>query len=144
MDVERSQPVTAVERWFFTPLYYPRGPLQVIGWWERRRLLYNLSVGAAVVLTLAVALALGVLPVPGTMPTELLSVIVYGLLANVCYSMGPVADLVLRRLLGIQAPDIGPVLFRYGFVFSVGLTLLPIPLMVAGTVAQFLFGMVPK
>ena len=140
MDVERSQPVTAVQRWFFTPLYYPRGPLQVIGWWERRRLMYNVSVGAAGVVTLAVGVALGVLPVPGSMPSELMGVLLYGILANVCYTMGSVADLVLRRILGIRAPDIAPVLFRYGYVFSVGLTLLPIPLMVAGTIAQFLFG----
>jgi hypothetical protein len=144
MDVERGQPVTAVERWFFTPLYYPRGPLQVIGWWEGRRLMYNVSVGAAGVLTLAVGVALGVLPSPGTMPGEFMGVLVYGFLANVCYSMGPVADLVLRRILGIRAPDIAPVLFRYGFVFSLGLTLLPIPLMVAGSIAQFMFGTGPK
>lgn len=140
MDVERNLPATAVERWFFTPLYYPRGPLQVIGWWERRRLLYNASVGAAGVVTLAVGWALGVLPVPGSMPTELMGVLVYGFLANVCYTVGPVADLVLRRILGIRAPDVAPVLFRYGFVFSIGLTLLPIPLMLAGTIARFMFG----
>lgn len=144
MDIERSQPVTAVEWWFFTPLYYPRGPLQVIGWWARRRLLYNVGVGAAGVLTLVVGVAVGVLPLPGTMPGELIGVLVYGFVANVCYSMGPVADLVLRRILGIRAPDIAPVLFRYGFVFSVGLTLLPIPLMVAGAIAQFLFGTGPR
>ena len=62
MDAEWRPPVTAVERWFFTPLYYPRSPLQVIGWWERRRLMYNVSVGVAGVLTLAVGAALGVLP----------------------------------------------------------------------------------
>jgi hypothetical protein len=106
--------------------------------------MYNVSVAAAGVLTLSVAVALGVLPSPGTMPGEFMGVLLYGLLANVCYSMGPVADLVLRRILGIRAPDIPPVLFRYGFVFSVGLTLLPIPLMVAGTIAQFLFGMGPR
>jgi hypothetical protein len=139
MDVERSQPVTAVEKWFFTPLYYPRGPLQVIGWWERRRLLYNVSVGTAGMLTLAVAVGLGVLPLPGTMPSEFMGVMLYGLLANVCYSAGFVADLALRRILGIRAPDVAPVLFRYGFVFSLGLTLLPIPLMVAGTIAQLMF-----
>jgi len=143
MDVEQSQPVTAVEKWFFTPLYYPRGPLHVIGWWERRRPMYNVSVGAAGMLTLAVAVALGVLPLPGTMPGEFIGVVAYGLMANACYSLGPVADLLLRRILGIRAPDIAPVLFRYGFVFSVGLTLLPIPLMVAGTIAQFLFGTGP-
>ena len=31
-----------------------------------------------------------------------------------------------------RAGAVGPVLFRYGFVFSLGLTLLPIPLVVAG------------
>ena len=62
MDIERGQPVAAVEKWFFTPLYYPRDPLQVVGWWARRRLVYSVSVGAAGVLTLAVGAALGVLP----------------------------------------------------------------------------------
>jgi heme/copper-type cytochrome/quinol oxidase subunit 4 len=32
------------------------------------------------------------------------------------------------------------VLFRYGFVFSVGLTLLPIPLAVVGWVFRLVFG----
>jgi len=83
------------------------------------------------VLTLAIGAALGMLsPSSGLLPLPLLGVLVYGLLANACYSMGPVADLVLRRILGIRAPDIAPVMLRYGFVFSMGLTLLPIPLVV--------------
>ena len=141
MNIELQPPVTAVEKWFFTPLYYPRGPLQVIGWWERRRLLYNASVGVAGLLTLGVGAALGVLPSPGTMPSEVLGVIAYGFLANVCYTIGPVADLTLRRILGIRAPDIAPVMFRYGYVFSIGLTLLPIPIMMAGAIAQLVFGL---
>lgn len=70
----------------------------------------------------------------------LVGIIVYGLLANVCYTLGPVADLVLRRVLGIRAPDIAPVMFRYGYVFSLGLTLLPIPLMMVVAIAKVVLG----
>ena len=141
MDAEWRPPVTAVERWFCTPLYYPRGPLQVIGWWERRRLIYNVSVGVAGLLTLGVGAVLGVLPSPGTLPSAVLGALVYGVLANVCYTLGPVADLMLRRALGIRAPDIAPVMFRYWYVFSIGLTLLPIPIMMVGAIAQLVFGL---
>jgi len=50
------------------------------------------------------------------------------------------ADLFLRRILGIRAPDIGPVIFRYGYVFSLGLTLLPIPVMIFGSIMRFVLG----
>lgn len=50
----------------------------------------------------------------------------YAVLANIGYTMGPVADLLLRRALGDRGPAVAPVLLRYGFVFAVGLTLLPI------------------
>ena len=56
----------------------------------------------------------------------------YALLANACYTLGPVAELVLRRLLGDRLLPVGPLLFRQGLVFSVGLTLLP--MLLAGAV----------
>jgi len=60
-------------------------------------------------------------------------------MANLCFTAGPLADLALRQLLGDRAPAIGPVLFRYGLAFSLGLTLLPIPLAVIGRILQLLF-----
>lgn len=134
--------MTAVEKWFFTPLYYPRSPLQVIGWWERRRLLYNVSVGLAGLLTLGTGAVLGQLPLsPNPFFVPLMGVLLYGVLANACYSVGPMADLFLRRILGIRAPGMGPVIFRYGYVFSLGLTLLPIPVMIFGSIMRFALGM---
>ena len=56
---------------------------------------------------------------------------VLSVVANLCYTLGSVTDLALRRVLGIRAPDLAPVLLRYGFVFSLGLTLLPIPVIIA-------------
>jgi hypothetical protein len=121
--------MTAVEKYFFTPLYHPGSSWSVIRWWESRRVLFNLSVGGAGLLSVGVASLLA-----GPPPLRLLTggVLVYGVMANVCYTLGPATDLALRRLLGERAPAIGPVLFRYGFVFSMGLTLLPIPLAAVG------------
>ncbi|MBM3908517.1 MAG: hypothetical protein FJ363_10655 [Gemmatimonadetes bacterium] len=135
---------TAVEKYFFTPLYYPRGPFDVIFWWERRRLAYNVCVGTAGLATLVAMLflhpmGLGLFLEPGTYGVVLL----YGLAANTCYTAGSAVDLLLRRILGIRAPDIGPVLLRYGFVFSMGLTLLPIPVMLAVRTAMLVLGIKP-
>ena len=44
--------MTTVEKYLFTPLFYPRSHLDVLKWWESRRLLYNGVVGGAGLLTL--------------------------------------------------------------------------------------------
>lgn len=132
---------TAVERFFFTPLYYPKSPLQVIGWWERRRLVYNLSVGAVGVLSLASALFVS--PGPDSTMRDFAFVgfsLVYALAANACYTLGWVADLALRKWLGVRAPDIAPVMLRYGFVFSLGITALPIPISFFARLMVTIFG----
>jgi len=46
----------------------------------------------------------------------------------VCYSAGAAAELYIRRRWGDGYAVVGPATFRYGCAFSVGLTLLPIPL----------------
>jgi hypothetical protein len=72
---------------------------------------------------------LGLIP-PGAqvLPFPWGPVLVYGLAANLSYTLGPAADLLFRRALGERGTAVGPVLFRYGFVFSLGLTLLPVPI----------------
>lgn len=125
--------MTAVERYFFTPLYHPRSNWSVVSWWESRRLMFNLCVGSAGLLSLATTILIARLPPhPFPMGIPWIGVLVYGVMANLCYTLGPLTDLVLRRLLGNRAPAVGPVLFRYGFVFAMGLTLLPIPVAAVG------------
>ena len=131
-------PVTAVGKYFFTPLYFPRSAWAVLRWWESRRPLFNLCVGGAGLLTLGTVTLLNFLPPhPIGFSLPWAPILVYGLMANVCYTLGPLGDLLLRRVLGDRAPAIGPVVFRYGFVFSVGLTLLPIPLAMLGWLFRF-------
>jgi hypothetical protein len=131
--------VTAIERYFFTPLYYPRSSWSILGWWESRRPLFNVCVGGTGLLSLGmVALIARLPPHSGGFPVPWGVVLAYGVLANLCYTLGPISDLVLRRVLGPRAPAVGPVLFRYGFVFSLGLTLLPIPVAALGWLMSWL------
>ena len=50
----------------------------------------------------------------------------FGVMANVCYTGGWMAELWIRRWLGREMEPAGPALFRYGFAFSIGLTLFPL------------------
>ena len=116
-----------------------RTPLSLLGWWESRRLAYNQVVGTAGLVTLAVA---GTIGPEGGMPLSVMPqvALAYGLAANVCYSMGWALELLAQMIWGRQAPRVGPLLFRQGLIFSVGLTLLPVLLMVFFRMAMIAFG----
>jgi hypothetical protein len=111
-----------------------RTPLSLLRWWESRRLFYNKVVGATGLATLAgvsIVSALPPHPVPfgdpfGDPLLMVVGAVVYGVLANGCYSMGWLLELAARSLWGRRAPDVGPLLFRQGLIFSVGLTLFPL------------------
>lgn len=129
---------TLVERYLFSPLYDPPSIRSIFAWWERRRPLYNLAVGAAGLLTAAIAYGTAWLaPGPGGPPLPF--IIVYAIAANICYSLGAPIDLLLRRFLKTDAGPVAQALFRYGLAFSIGLTLLPIPLLLLSLVFR-LFG----
>lgn len=135
--------MSAVTHYFFAPVYNPRNSWSVIEWWEARRAAYNLSVGAVGLMSLAVLNVFALLPPhPAHLRIPWGGVGVYAVLANLCYTLGPVADLAIRRCWGNVYAAVGPALFRYGFVFSIGLTLLPMPLALlswAFRVLQILF-----
>lgn len=126
---------TLVERYLFSPLYAPESAWTVVRWWERRRLFYNIVVGTAGLLTAAIA-HLGALLAPGPAGPPLAFMLVYGIAANLCYSLGAPIDLVLRRTLKGEAGPVAQALFRYGLAFSIGLTLLPIPLLILSTIIR--------
>ena len=112
----------------------------ILGWWESRRLKYNLIVGGAGVFSLAVVRLVSALP-PGThqLPGPFLSlvwrpVLVFALMANVCYLLGPTVEVMAEKLWGRRVLPVGPSLFRMGLTFSVGLALLPTLLVIFGWV----------
>jgi hypothetical protein len=115
-----------------------RSPGAVIGWWERRRPLYNLVVGATGLVTVCIlGVALG--PTMFIQPGSWIGITAYGIAANLCYSLGAPLELLLERWLGRQSYGLGPALFRYGLVYSVGLTLFPLALGAFAVAGKLLF-----
>ena len=99
-----------------------RTPLSTLVWWESRRWLYNRAVGLAGLATLTgVSFFFSLPPFAEGPPPVGMAIgasLLYGVAANVCYSMGWVVEMVARRLWGRAAPDMGPLLFREGLHVS--------------------------
>lgn len=113
-----------------------RSPLAVLRWWESRRVVYNAIVATTGVVTLlSLALVFGGSFLFHNLPW--VGVLAYGIAANVCYSAGAPIEILLERWLGRQTYGLGPALFRYGLVYSIGLTLFPVGLAAFVFVARF-------
>lgn len=122
---------------------YRRTTVSLLNWWESRRVTFNLVVGATGVVTLIVIRAISWMPPGVPMIFDWRPIAAYGVLANVCYTFGFAVEATAQRIFGDKCPAIGPVLFRQGLAFSVGLTLLPILIVSIGwlaRVAMWLFG----
>src|SRR4051812_6565643 len=133
-----------------TELLFPlpaqrRTTIGILTWWESRRLLYNCIVGASGFITLTVIGLVSLLSKHSGARGEdgpLMLVVGYGVLANICYTLGPIVEIALERAWRDLVLPVGPALFRQGLAFSVGLTLLPIPVVICAQVvrlANFLF-----
>lgn len=90
--------------------------------------MYNAVVGATGLVTLTVANAIELTFGNGWFPVPWQVIVAYGLAANVCYTAGWIAENVVERLLRRPVYGLGPAMFRYGLVLSVGITLLPVGL----------------
>ncbi|WP_420633440.1 hypothetical protein [Candidatus Palauibacter sp.] len=94
---------------FLYPAPAERRVWAIIGWWEKRRLPCNLIVAATGIVTISVgSLIMGLngefLPF-----IWLRAALVWAIMANVCYTLGPIAEIALqklfvRRLLPAGAP----------------------------------------
>jgi hypothetical protein len=109
-------------------------PRAVIGWWETRRFPYNLIVGSAGIFTCIVIAIVGMgsyiffnsdfgLPDPPLF--AIFGVILYGILANVCFTGGWVAELIVQRIWPEEANRFATTSFSLGLILSVLLTLTP-------------------
>ena len=65
-----------------------------------------------------------------------LAVVEFGVMANVCYLLGPAVEIALQKLWGEKLLPVGPGLFRMGLTFSVGLALFPTLIVMIAWVVQ--------
>lgn len=119
--------MTALTEFLF-PAPARRKASAIVGWWERRRLAYNVIVGGSGLVSLGVGFALSWLPPNGwggSLGFPWQPVVVFGVLANLFYFLGPTVELLIEKLSKGQVLPTGPVLYRMGLTFSAGLALLP-------------------
>ncbi len=130
--------MTALTEFLF-PAPARRTPWSIVRWWESRRLAYNLIVGGAGFAALAVVRVVTWLPPhPATLAGVWIPILAFALMANVCYCLGPLVEIVLLRLWGRRLLPVGPTLFRAGLTFSVGLAFLPTLLVMVGWMFRIL------
>jgi len=123
---------------------------QTIGWWEARRIPFNLAVGAAGLVSLATVFACEIIVesvqhVPaGPMPDPpfflLVAMLAYGVGANLCYTLGWVVELFVRWIWRERAGSFGPISFVLGLAFSIAFTLLAGVLVIVVTMIGFVVG----
>ena len=106
---------------------------EAIGWWETRRIPFNLIVGIAGIISTVVVCIVG----PGSyflfdgdfaIPPPLfagLGVLLYGIAANVFFTGGWLSELIVRKIWPIEADRFATLSFSLGLIFSVALTLTP-------------------
>ena len=90
--------------------------------------MYNAVVGATGVVTLGVANVIELSFGNGWFPVPWQAIVAYGLAANVCYTAGWMVENIAEHWLQRPVYGLGPALFRYGLVLTIGVTLLPVGL----------------
>lgn len=139
LDLLSETDSSAARRLLFRDSYILESPSQIVKWWERRRLPFNVAVGATglvslTAMTIANAFTRGDF-FPGP---PILAVLAYGIAANFFFTFGWVAELILRPVFGVRTGTVGATLFRYGLAFSIGITLLPTGVAAVGVLARLL------
>ncbi len=132
------------------------GNWRAIGWWESRRIPYNLIVGSAGVLC---CLLFGIMaleghfffqgdwPFPGSPGLAYLAILLYGVIANLFFTGGWIAEILVRKLWPQEADRFATLSFSLGLQVSVLLTLAPAIIFGAATIIMLvahLFGVVPQ
>lgn len=122
---------------FLFPAPAPRTARAILGWWESRRLAYNAMVGSAGLVSVGAIMSISLLFGDAVHPEQaIIPITVFGVMANVCYLLGPATEILIQKLWGNRVLPTGPSLFRIGLTFSVGLALFPTLLVAILTVVR--------
>jgi hypothetical protein len=112
----------------------PASAWEVIGWWEARRIPFNLIVGIAGLLSCVLIGIVGVgsfflfnsdFGSSGSPLGTVFLVFFYGIAANIFFTGGWVAELIVRKLWPVQADRFATLTYSLGVTFSVLLTVAP-------------------
>jgi hypothetical protein len=122
----------------------PANGWQVIGWWEARRIPFNLVVGIAGLFSCIVIGVVGVgsfflfnsdFGSTGSPLGSVFLVLIYGICANIFFTGGWIAELIVQKLWPVQADRFATLTYSLGVTFAVLLTVAPG--IIAGAVGIF-------
>lgn len=125
---------------------------QAIGWWETRRIPFNLMVGGAGVVSCIVIGIVGLgsallfnsdFGMPDPPLFAVFAIILYAVMANVCFTGGWVSELIVRKVWPKEADRFATLSFSFGLVFSLLLTIAPAIVVGAGGtfgIIRYIFG----
>jgi hypothetical protein len=114
--------------WIFVVPTGERSVLDIVLWWERRRIAYNLIVGLTGFCSLLFfyffishTRALQ----PGDDAVEPIALLLAPVIMNICYTTGWVIEIILRKSFSEYGQVLGPRLLKAGLKFSLGVVALP-------------------
>ena len=120
---------------------YPRPARRTIGgifkWWEKRRLAFTAMISAGGAISLGSHGLLTWLEGGAIQFPPVFGVLGMLLLANACYTLGPLTEATLHKIWGRDVLPVGPHLFRAGLTLSLGIAFL-LPMLGAGLRLGFL------
>jgi hypothetical protein len=106
----------------------PRSILGVIGWWELRRIPYNIivgSVGLCSLLLFFFFITHSAVLQPGEDAVEPLAIIFAPLVINIFYTAGWLVEVFSRLIFRERIARLGPLLLKFGLAFSLLVALFP-------------------
>ncbi|HJP95750.1 MAG TPA: hypothetical protein VJ843_00065 [Candidatus Saccharimonadales bacterium] len=114
--------------WMFSAPEGERSTADIVLWWERRRIPYNLLVGAAGICSLLllyfiVSKTNGLKP--GEDVVEPMALLAAPVMMNLCYTGGWVAEVSLRKRWPGGGGNLGPRLLKAGFQISLAVVTIP-------------------
>jgi hypothetical protein len=111
------------------------GAGDVIRWWESRRLFFNMVVGCTGIITCVLLIICAFtadstvgepIGLPDGPLLGVFGILLYGILANICYTGGWVCELLVRTARKAKSStSFGLTAFRMGITFSIFITLCP-------------------
>lgn len=113
----------------------PEGPrpwYKIVLWWELRRIPYNVIVGLTGAISGGITLYYA-----GGLGNPILVVLLYGLGANACYTAGWMTELIITKLLSKDWSGYAAVTYASGLIFSVGVTVFPVLVILLLTLAGY-------
>jgi len=114
--------------WLFEPLDQPTTWLRVIGWWELRRIPFNVAIGSYGIVCFIVFLwAIGTSGhlQPGEDAVEPIALLAAPFGINALYSLGWLVEVPARLLVPDLTPRFGPLLLKLGMGLGLALVSLP-------------------